>query len=130
MSGLCKVTIVGHLGRDPEMRYISSGTAVTALNVAASRKYTTDGKEMEETIWVRVSAWGKLAEACASYLAKGSLVYVEGNLTPDPSTGGPRIWEDKEGKPRASFEINANTVLFLSQPKERTDRSIQPMEDF
>jgi single-strand DNA-binding protein len=107
--------IVGNLGRDPEMRYTPSGQAVTNFNVATNRKYTTsDGNQVEETTWFRVSTWGKTAEVCNQYLKKGSKVLVEGRLNPDPDTGGPRIWTRQDGTSAASFEITANQVRFLS----------------
>jgi single-strand DNA-binding protein len=110
--------IVGNLGRDPEMRYTPSGQAVTNFNVATNRQYTSsDGTQVKETIWFRVSTWGKTAETCNQYLRKGSKVLVEGRLNPDPATGGPRIWQGQNG-PGASFEVTANTVRFLSSRGE------------
>jgi single-strand DNA-binding protein len=112
------IIIVGNLGRDPEMRYTPSGQAVTNLSVATNRQYTgSDGTPIKETIWFRVSVWGKQAETCNQYLRKGSKVLVEGRLTPDPKTGGPRIWQGQNG-PGASFEISASTVRFLSSRGE------------
>jgi len=109
------VIIVGNLGRDPEMRYTPTGQAVTTMNVATNRQYTgADGNVVKETIWFRVSVWGKQAETCSQYLKKGSKVLIEGRLTPDPTTGGPRIWTRQDGSAGASFEINASTVRFLS----------------
>lgn len=106
--------IVGNLGRDPEMRYTPSGQPVTSFSVASSRSYNnTAGEKVDETTWFRVSAWGKLAETCNQYLHKGSKVLVEGRLVPDKN-GGPRIWNRQDGTPSASFEVNANTVRFLS----------------
>ena len=76
-----KITIIGHLGRDPEMKYTPDGQAVTTFSVAFSRKYkTAEGEPREETEWFNVSAWGKLAEVCNEYLTKGKQVYVEGRL--------------------------------------------------
>lgn len=113
------IIIVGNLGRDPEMRYTPGGQAVTNLSVATNRQYTaSDGTAVKETIWFRVSVWGKQAETTNQYLRKGSKVLVEGRLTPDPSTGGPRIWTRQDGTPAASFEISANTVRFLSSRGE------------
>ena len=78
--------IVGNLGKDPEMRYTPSGQAVTSFSVASNRKYTSsNGEQVNETIWFRISAWGKQAEICNQYLKKGSRVLVEGRLTPDKS---------------------------------------------
>lgn len=113
------VIIVGNLGRDPEMRYSPSGQAVTSFSVAANRQYTGgDGQPVKETIWFRVSVWGKQAEACSQYLKKGSKVLVEGRLTPDQSTGGPRIWTRQDGTPATSFEVTAQTVRFLTSRGE------------
>lgn len=109
------IIIVGNLGRDPEMRYTPSGQAVTNFSVAANRQYTgSDGVPVKETIWFRVSTWGKTAEVCNQYLKKGSKVLVEGRLVPDAATGGPRIWNRQDGTPAAQFEVSANTVRFLS----------------
>jgi single-strand DNA-binding protein len=109
-----KLIIVGNLGNDPEMRYTPSGQAVTNLNVATNRKWTdNNGQQQEETVWFRVSVWGKQAEACNQYLSKGRQVLVEGRLTVDKETGGPRIWTDQNGKPRASYEVTAFEVRFI-----------------
>jgi single-strand DNA-binding protein len=109
-----KITIVGNLGRDPEMRYTPQGTPVTNFSVATNRKWTNaDGTPGEETTWFRVSAWGRTAEVCNQYLSKGRQVLVEGQLRPDPETGGPRVWTGNDGIARASFEITARTVRFL-----------------
>ena len=86
------IIIVGNLGRDPEMRYLPSGQAVTSFSVASSRSYTNNqGEKVDETIWFRVSVFGKMAETCNQYLQKGSKVLVEG-----------RLQADKNGSPRAS----------------------------
>ena len=110
-----QIVIVGNLGRDPEMRYTPSGTPVTSLNVATNRKYTgSDGQVVKETTWFRVSVFGKNAENCAQYLKKGSGVLVEGRLSPDKQTGGPRVFTRPDGSNGAAYEIIANTVRFLS----------------
>ena len=115
------IIIVGNLGRDPEMRYSPSGQAVTSFSVATNRQYTGgDGQQVKETIWFRVSVWGKQAETCSQYLKKGSKVLVEGRLTPDQTTGGPRIWTRQDGTPATSFEINAQTVRFLTSRGEES----------
>src|SRR5512142_3149104 len=107
--------IVGNLGKDPEMRYTPSGQAVTSFPVASNRKYTSsNGEQVNETIWFRISTWGKQAEICNQWLKKGSRVLVEGRLTPDKTTGGPRIWQKQDGTSGASFEVSAQTVRFLS----------------
>src|SRR4030066_282814 len=113
------IIIVGNLGRDPEMRYTPSGQAVTNFNVATNRQYTdSSGQQVKETIWFRVSTWGKQAETCNQYLKKGNKVLVEGRLVPDQATGGPRVWTRQDGTATASFEVSANTVGFLTSRGE------------
>ncbi len=113
------IIIVGNVGRDPEMRYTPSGQAVTSFSVATNRQYSNNNGELiKETTWFRVSAWGKQAETCNQYLKKGSKVLVEGRLTPDKETGGPRIWNGQDGAARASFEVTAQTVRFLTSRGE------------
>jgi single-strand DNA-binding protein len=112
-----KVVIVGNLGHDPEMRYTQSGQAVTNFNVATNRRWTDNsGNRQEETVWFRVSVWGRQAETCNQYLSKGRRVLVEGRLHADPETGGPRIWTDQNGQPRASYELSGFNVTFLGGP--------------
>ncbi|MCS6845692.1 MAG: single-stranded DNA-binding protein [Caldilineales bacterium] len=102
-----KTIVVGHLGRDPEMRYTPSGQPVTSFSVASTRRWTTqDGTQQEKTTWFRVTAWGKLAELCNQYLSKGRLVLVEGDI--DVSA-----WRSQDGEPRASLELTARNVRFL-----------------
>ncbi len=114
-----EIIIVGNLGRDPEMRYTPTGQAVTNLSVATNRQYTaSNGEQVKETIWFRVSVWGKQAEACNQYLRRGSKVLITGRLNPDPATGGPRIWTRQDGTAGASFEVTAQTVRFLSSRNE------------
>ncbi len=109
------IILVGNLGRDPEMRYTPSGQAVTNFSVATNRQYTgSDGQLVKETIWFRVSTWGKVAENCNQFLKRGSKVLVEGRLVPDANTGGPRVWKRQDGTPSASFEVSASTVRFLT----------------
>ncbi|MCW5875920.1 MAG: single-stranded DNA-binding protein [Anaerolineales bacterium] len=109
-----KITIVGNLGRDPEMRYTPSGQAVTNFSVASNRQYTSStGEKVKETVWFRVSAWGRQAETVNQFLKTGSPVLVEGRVTPDKATGGPRIWTRQDGTPASSFEITAERVVFL-----------------
>ena len=113
-----KITIVGYLGRDPEMRYTPSGQPVTNFSIATSRKWAgQDGQQRNETVWWRVTVWGRQAETCNQYLVKGQQVLVEGRLRPDPATGGPRIWTGNDGVARASYELTANTVKFLAKPR-------------
>lgn len=112
------IIIVGNLGRDPEMRYTPSGQPVTSFSVASSRSYNnSNGEKVDETIWFRVTAWGKQAETCNQYLQKGSKVLVEGRLIPDEK-GSPRTFTRQDGTTGASFEVNAATVRFLSSRGE------------
>ena len=112
------LTIVGNVGKDPEMRYTPSGAAVTSFSVATSRQYSNNaGETVKETVWFRITAWGKQAEVCNQYVKKGMKVLVEGRLTAD-ANGGPRVWKAQDGTPRASFEVNSNTVRFLSSRGE------------
>ncbi len=105
MSGVNKVIIVGRLGQDPEMKAVGQGATVTRLNVATSESWVKDGQKQERTEWHRIVVWGKLAEICGKYLAKGRQVYVEGRLQT-------RSWEDN-GQKKYSTEIVASTVQFL-----------------
>jgi len=110
-----KIIIVGNLGRDPEMRYMPDGTAVTNFSIASSRRWTgQDGQQHDETTWFRIEVWRRQAETVNQYLTKGSKVLVEGRIKPDPNTGGPRLWTRQDGTIGANFEVVADTVRFLS----------------
>ena len=116
-----QITLVGNLGADPEMRSTQGGTEVCNLNVATSNKYRNrDGEMVDDTTWFRVAVWGKQAESCAKYLEKGSKVLVTGRV-------GARAFIGRDGDARASLEVNASTVKFLStrneegQPQTRTE---------
>ena len=110
-----KITIVGNLGRDPEMRYTPGGQAVTNFTVASNRQYTaSSGERVKETTWFRISAWGRQAETVNQYLKTGAQVLIEGRMTPDKESGGPRVWTRKDGTSAASFEVTAERVVFLS----------------
>jgi single-strand DNA-binding protein len=115
--GLNKVMIIGHLGRDPEMRYTPSGRPVTTYTVATSRTWnTSDGERHSETEWFNVVAWGNLAEICKQYLTKGQQVYIEGRLQT-------RYWEDKEGNKHSSTEIVANEMIMLGDRRDSNQAS-------
>ncbi len=103
-----KIIFVGRLGRDPEMRYTADGTPVTNINVAVDEGFG----ENKRTIWFHVSTWRKTAEAVAEYLRKGRLVLVEGVLNPGDK-GAPKIWTDRDGNPRASYDVTGLRVVFL-----------------
>lgn len=108
-----QVVVAGNLGNDPETREVGE-TTVTSFSLASNRKWKNrDGEQQEETVWFRVSVWGAQGETVAQYMSKGRQVLVIGRLKPDPETGGPRVWEGDNG-PRASFELTAQDVRFLS----------------
>lgn len=112
--GLNKVMIIGNLGRDPEMRYTSSGRPVTSFSVATNRvSVTPEGERRQFTEWFNVVAWGNLAETCNQYLRKGSRVYIEGRLQT-------RSWEDAEGQRRYRTELVARDLIMLDarRPEE------------
>jgi single-strand DNA-binding protein len=117
----CKIILVGSLGQDPSLKFTQSGDPVCSFSVATSRKYTNKaGEKVDETLWFRVTAWGKQAEVCQQYLKKGSKVLVEGELKGDPQTGGPRVYEKSDGSHGASFELTAREVRFLSSKENDT----------
>ena len=109
MANLNKVTLIGRLGQDPEIRYTQSGSAVANATIATN-DYWTDkqGEKQERTEWHSLVLWGKLADLAQSYLKKGSQVYVEGKLQK-------RKWEDKEGNERWTTEIVANQMQMLGE---------------
>jgi len=100
-----KFTVVGRLGRDPELRYTPEGTPVCNFNVAVDRPASKEGEKV--TDWFRVIAWRSQAEVCAQYLSKGKLVLVEGRLQI-------RQYQDSEGRDRTAVEVIASRVVFLS----------------
>lgn len=115
MASLNLVQIIGRLGRDPELRYGQSGGAVANLNVATDESYNDrDGNKVERTEWHRITVFGRMAENCGNYLAKGSLVYVEGSLTT-------RKWQDQNGQDRFTTEIKAQRVQFLDRQGGQDD---------
>lgn len=107
-----KIIVVGNLGRDPEMRYTQDGTPVTSFSVATTRRWNDrEGGQREETTWFRVTTWGKQAEVCNQYLSKGRQVLVEGTISAS-------AWKGRDGEPRATLELRADTVRFLGQRGE------------
>jgi len=113
--GLNKVMIIGHLGRDPEMRYTPSGRPVTSFSVATSRSWTTaEGERRTETEWFNIVAWSSLAEICNQYLKKGQQVYIEGRLQT-------RHWEDEEGNKRSATEVVAREMIMLGEKRGKAD---------
>lgn len=104
---LNKVLLLGNLGKDPEVRYTSSGRAVATFTLATSQQWRDqDGNDQERTEWHRVVAWGRLGEVCGEYLSKGKQVFIEGRIQS-------REWEDQEGNKRTTVEIIANDMIML-----------------
>lgn len=121
--GLNKLMIIGHLGRDPEMRYTPSGKPVTTFSVATSRTWhSADGERHEDTEWFNVVAWGGLAEICNQHLHKGMQVYVEGRLQT-------RRWEDAEGNKHFTMELVAKEMIMLGEKKDTLRTSFDQDEE-
>lgn len=113
MAGsLNKVLLIGRLGRDPEIRYTPSGQPVANFSIATDESYTSrDGQKVEKTEWHRIVAWGKQAEFCSNFLAKGRLAYIEGKVET-------RKWQDKDGVDKYTTEIRADRVVGLDSRQE------------
>lgn len=117
---LNKVTLIGNLTRDPELRYTPQGTAVCTFGVATNRQWTTEGGEKKEDAeFHRVVAWNKLAEICSQLLTKGRKVYVEGRLQT-------RTWTGQDGNQRTSTEIVISDMIILDSRRE----AVAPGEEF
>lgn len=123
-GGVNKVILVGYLGADPDMRYTPSGQGVCELRVATSESWNDkNGQRQERTEWHRIVVWGKRAEICSKYLAKGRQVYVEGRLKTDK-------WQDKQsGQDRFRVKVVADTVRFLGGGGAGGARPSRPPQD-
>ncbi len=109
MASVNKVILIGNLGRDPELRYTPGGQAVATFSIATNEVWTDkSGEKQTRTEWHRIVAWGKLAETCSEYLAKGKQVFVEGSIQT-------RSWEDKNGTKRTTTEIRAQRLVMLGR---------------
>jgi single-strand DNA-binding protein len=107
MASLNKVMLIGNLGKDPEVRYTTSGTAVASFSLATSERFKSKTGEWEErTEWHNVTLWGRLAEIAGEYLAKGKTVYIEGRLQT-------RKWQDRDGRDRYTTEVVADKMQML-----------------
>ncbi len=116
-----KVFLMGNLTRDPELRYVPSGTAVVTFTIAVNRVYATQaGEKKEEVSFVRVVAWGRRAEVCGEYLSKGSPVFVEGRLKT-------RAWQTPDGQNRSAIEVVAGNVQFLSRATKMQQKTQEPI---
>lgn len=115
MRGVNKVILIGRLGRDPELRYTTSGQPVANFTIATTEvRNPKEGERQEYTEWHRIVAWGRLAEICGEYLTKGKMVYIEGALRS-------RSWEDKQGNKRWTTEIVSQTMQILSPAGEKAE---------
>lgn len=122
MAGVNKVILVGHLGRDPEVRYTQGGQAVANFSLATTEQYSKrDGEREERTEWHRIVAWGRLAEICGEYLSKGRQVYIEGRIQT-------REWEDREGEKRRTTEIVAREMQMLGRRGETVSTTEEPRD--
>src|SRR5471030_240358 len=108
MSGINKVMLVGHLGKDPEVRYLEGGVSVTSFPLATSENFNKDGKKVEQTEWHNVVMWRGLADVAAKYLQKGKLVYIEGKLRT-------RTFDDKDGNKKYTTEVIAENFTLLGR---------------
>jgi single-strand DNA-binding protein len=117
-----KITIVGYLGRDPELRYTAQGTAVCKMSVATTeRRRGNSGETEEHTTWFRVTVWGRQAELANEYLGKGRQVYLEGRLRLEE-------YADREGNQRISPEVTATDIQFLGQRSDSITQQIDSVE--
>jgi len=108
---------IGRLTRDPELRYTPSGTAVCKFGLAINRSFRNqEGNNVEDTLFINVSAWGRQAEHCSQFLKKGRRVAINGELRSNS-------WQDREGNKRVTYEINARSVQFLDYLKDTTNSS-------
>lgn len=108
MSSVNKVILVGHLGKDPELRYLEGNVSVVSFPLATSETFNKDGKKVEQTEWHNIVMWRGLADVASKYLNKGRLVYIEGKLRT-------RSYEDKEGVRRYTTEIVAESFNILGR---------------
>ena len=116
-----KIVLVGNVGRDVEMRYTPDGIAVANFSLATS-EYAGAGNP-KQTTWWKVTVWRKQAETVAEHVKKGGQVLVEGKMTPDKESGGPRVWVDSNGNSRASYEMTADRVVFLGSKRDSEESS-------
>lgn len=114
-----KVTVVGNLGKDPELRYTPQGIAVCNISLATNeKKKLADGSYGEIVTWFRIILWRQQAENAAKYLTKGSPVYIEGRLRVEE-------WQDRDGKDRYTLEVNANELQFLGGGSQKQNQEEQ-----
>ena len=108
MSGINKVILIGHLGKDPEIRYLEGGVSVASFPLATTETFNKDGRKVEQTEWHNIVLWRSLADVAAKFLQKGKLVYIEGKLRT-------RSFEDKEGIKKYTTEVVAENFTMLGR---------------
>ena len=111
MSGINKVILVGHLGKDPEVRHLDGGVTIASFPLATSETYNKDGRKIEQTEWHNIVMWRGLADIASKYLQKGKLVYIEGKLRT-------RSFEDKEGHKKYTTEVVAENFTMLGRKSD------------
>lgn len=111
MSGINKVILVGHLGKDPEVRHLEGGVSVASFPLATSETYNKDGRKIEQTEWHNIVMWRGLADVASKYLQKNKLVYIEGKLRT-------RSFEDKEGNKKYTTEVVAENFTMLGRKSD------------
>lgn len=123
MPSVNKVTLIGHLGKDPELKALPSGVSVCNFSVATSESWKdkATGEKKEKTEWHNITIYDKLADICGKYLHKGSLVYLQGKLQT-------RKWQDKEGKDRYTTEIICNEMLMLGGKGDSSAHASDPAD--
>lgn len=114
MSGINKVILIGHLGKDPELRYLEGGVSVTSFPLATSETFNKDGQKVEQTEWHNIVMWRGLADLASKYLSKGKLVYIEGKLRT-------RSFEDKAGIKKYTTEVVAENFTMLGRKSDFED---------
>jgi single-strand DNA-binding protein len=128
-----KITLVGNLGRDPELRYTPQGTPVCSFSLATNeRRKDKTGEMQDQTTWFRVTLWGRQAETASQYLTKGRPVYIEGRLRVEE-------WTDRDGKPRHTLEVHATDMQFIGGGRSEepaaerpapSEQASEPQHDF
>ena len=121
MSGINKVILVGHLGKDPEIRYLEGNVSVASFPLATSESFNKDGRKIEQTEWHNIVMWRGLADVAAKYLQKGKLVYIEGKLRT-------RSFEDKEGIKKYTTEVVAENFTMLGRKTDFENDSSAPKQ--
>jgi len=121
MSGINKVILVGHLGKDPEVRHLDGGVSVASFPLATSESYNKDGRKVEQTEWHNIVMWRGLADVAAKYLQKGKLVYIEGKLRT-------RSFEDKTGIKKYTTEIVAENFTVLGRKSDFDNEAKQAVK--